>query len=110
MGGRALAVVSELDLIESSTGDRPEACPWWAFHVPDVQEVLKAHDWWESGQLREWWGDDPPYWLVLAVRYYHRQLEIVRAESYRLDAEERKRKAPRARLPPGYEVEHEIRG
>lgn len=102
--------MSELDAIEASTGERPDACPWWAFHEPDVQAVLQAHDWFESGQLREWWGDDPPYWLVLAVRHYHRQLDLVRAESYRLEAEERKRAGKQAKLSPGHEAEFEIRG
>lgn len=102
-------MVSELDLIESSTGERPPYCPWWAFHEPDVVEVLRCYDYWESGQLREAWGDDPPYWLWRATHHYHRQLTIVRSESWKLYREESK-KDKRARVPQGFTTEFEIKG
>lgn len=113
-GGRALAVVSELDLIEASTGDRPKTCPWWAFHDPDVSAVLQAYDCIAGDEgsdelLRQWWGDDPEYWLVLGLRHFRRVLGLVRAESYRLEAEERKKAGKRAQLPPGHETQFEIR-
>jgi hypothetical protein len=54
---------------------------------PDVSAVLRAHRWYESGQLREHWGDDPPYWLVLAIGHYQGAIERVRT-----DAIERSRK------------------
>lgn len=114
---RAAAVVGELDAIEATTGDRPETCPWWSFHDPDVAAVLRAYDCisGEDGSdelLRQYWGADPPYWLVLGLAHYRRVLGHVRAESLRLWREDRKARARerRAELPPGFEVEHEIKG
>lgn len=115
MSRRAAAVRAELHLIEHSTGQHPLACPWWSFHDPDVAAVLRAHDCiGEDGSdelLRQFWGADPPYWLVLGVAHYHRVLKRVRGESLRLWREERKQQRGKvAKLPPGFEVEHEIRG
>lgn len=115
-GGRALAVVSELDLIESTTGDRSATCPWWAFRDPDVAAVLQAYDCIAGDEgsdelLRQWWGDEPEWWLVAGLNHYRRVRSHVRAESYRLADEERKKtKGRRASLPAGHEMELEIRG
>jgi hypothetical protein len=46
-----------------------------------VQEVLRAHDFW--GDLEQWWGEDPPHWLVLGVGHFHRVLQIVEADTLR---------------------------
>lgn len=82
---------------------------WWAFHDPDVRAVLHAYDFFVEGQAAEWWGPDPPWWLVEGVRVYHRALEAVRADAREL-ARQRKDPAKRARLPPGAVVEHEVTG
>lgn len=47
--------------------------------------VLEAHQHWEKGQAREFWGDDPEWWLVLAVAHYERTLELVRADQRELE-------------------------
>jgi hypothetical protein len=110
LGALAGSIFAEYDLVENSTGDRPWACPWWSFYDRDVGAVLRAYDLFESGQLREMWGDDPPWWLVLGVQHYHRVLSAVRSESYRLAREAKGKTPPRPRLPPGFVVEHEGRG
>lgn len=85
--------MSELEAIRSIVGAAPETCAWWSFYDPDVRAVLDAYDWDEGGQLSEWWGDDPPYWLVLGVAYYRRALAKVRVET---DKQTRPKRAPRA--------------
>lgn len=73
-------------------GDEPPACPWWAFHDPDVCEVLNAHDFW--GDLSQWWGDDPPYWLVRGVGHFRKVLNLVEADALKeLAKRERDRRA-----------------
>lgn len=106
-GGLSLAVVSELDTIEASTKERPDTCPWWAFHDPDVHLVLRAYDCiaGDSGSdelLHQFWGDDPPYWMVLGLHHFKAQVERVRAESFRLYQEELKTKRAHS-APTGYE-------
>lgn len=81
---------------------------WHAFHDPDVRAVLHAYDFFDKGQAREVWGDDPPWWLVEGVRHYHRAIEAVRADVRAVRRAEREGK--RAKLPPGYQLESEIRG
>lgn len=101
-------MVGELDACERVTGARPDACMWHSFHDPDVRAVLQAFDWFDKGQVREFWGHDPPWWMVEGVRHYHRALEAVRADMRAVRRAEQK--ATRARLPSGYQVEGEIRG
>lgn len=67
-----MSVRAHLDAIEEAHGERPHTCPWYPFHEPDVRAVIQAYDFFESGQLSEWWGADPEWWLVEAVRFYHR--------------------------------------
>lgn len=99
-------MLGELAACEELTGDRPNACPWWGFHDPDVRAVLAAADFWESGQLREYWGDDPPYWLVLGVQHYRRILERVRLDVLKSAKEDAARKGPKLpALPPGTVVQ-----
>ena len=70
----AEACLGERRNVERVTGDLPDGCPWWGFWDPDVKLVLRAHRFWEPG-LREFWGDDPPWWLVEGVEHYHFRLE-----------------------------------
>lgn len=114
---RAAAVDGQLAAIEAATGDRPEHCPWWSFHDPDVAAVLRCYDAIAGDDrsdelLRQLWGEDPPWWLVLGLAHYRRVLGSVRAESRRQEREERerarKRKLPQ--LPPGFEAEFVQRG
>jgi hypothetical protein len=85
---RAQPAVAGLDLVERVTGVRPLECPWRGFYDADVAAVQDAHGYRESGQLREFWGDDPPAWLVEAEGIYHRALERTR-----FDAADTRRKA-----------------
>jgi hypothetical protein len=89
---RAQPAVAGLDLIERVTGVRPAECPWRGFYDGDVAEAQCAHGYRESGQLREYWGDDPPAWLVEAEGIYHRALERTRS-----DAADTRRKAAEAK-------------
>jgi len=89
-------------------GERPETCPWAGFRDPDIAEVLRAYDWFESGQCDEWWGSDPEWWLVEGVRYYHRALGRARVDAIKTERVNRGPKGPS--LPPGMAVVDEIRG
>jgi len=89
-------------------GERPSTCPWAAFRDPDVGEVLRAYDWYESGQCAEWWGPDPEWWLVDGVRYFHRALGRARADAIKIESEHRRPHAPS--LPAGTTVVDTIRG
>lgn len=61
-------------------GDRPPGCAWWAFHDPEVAEVLRASDW--EGELREYWGDDPVWRLVEGLGHYKRARGLARADAH----------------------------
>jgi hypothetical protein len=98
-------VRGELDALEHVMGERADACPWWAFHDPNVIQVLQAHDWFPN--CSEWWGPDPEWWIVAGVRHFHRALDRARADAIKTESVN---KRPNARLPPGAEVMHEIRG
>lgn len=84
--GRVAEATRELG--EKVTGIRLETCAWRGFSEPQVIQVLDAYQWFKSGQLREHWGDDPPYWIVKAVAHYHKALENAKAyaQEHRLKA------------------------
>jgi len=42
-----------------------------------VRDVVRAHAFLESGQLREFWGDDPPRLLVDGLRVHETSLRLV---------------------------------
>lgn len=92
--------------MEQLTGEPAEGCPWHAFSDPDVLLVLEAHQHWEQHQAREFWGDDPEWWLVGAVAHYARALEAVRAD----DLERNRGPSPGAGPPDGHEREVSVRG
>ncbi len=80
--------------IERWTGDRPDGCPWRAFYDPVVQNVLIAYRFFESGQLAQYWGADPPRLYIDAIAHYHvvrRRVIDKKMEQDRLERE-RKRK------------------
>jgi len=91
---KVAALSGALNAVETTMGLRPPSCPWWAFHDPEVGEVLRAHDWDESGQLREWWGEDPPWRLVEGVGHYRRAQSVARADATRLRRQHRKPPTP----------------
>lgn len=41
-----------------------------------VRDVIRAHAFFESGQLREFWGDDPPRLLVDGVRVHESSIRL----------------------------------
>ena len=104
---RARGPVAELDAIELLLGERPATCPWRAFFDRDVQKTIKAHDFFESGQCREFWGDDPEWWLVEAVRDFHGKLNTVRADV--LELERKRPTTPQPSLPIPGRIVQEIR-
>jgi len=89
-------------------GQRPHGCPWAAFRDPDVVNVLRAYDFFGSGQCAEWWGEDPEWWLVEGVRVYHRALGRARADA--LKVQRQRDEAQGASLPPGATLVDTIRG
>lgn len=98
-------MLRDLDAVRAETGEPPNGCPWRAFAEPDVIATLHAYDWFETGQCAEWWGADPEWWLVAAVRFYHRVLHRSRASVYEIA-----RNTPEAPPPPlGGEVVHRVR-
>jgi len=64
------------DEIEHITGYQPPTCPWRALEIPLVRDVINAHAFMESGQLREFWGDDPPRLLVDGVRLHDTAIRL----------------------------------
>lgn len=98
----------ELEAIEAEQGERPTTCPWRAYADSDVVAVIQAYDFWESGQCAEWWGADPEWWLVEAVRYYHRALGTARDAVHKLRRDKNTAVLP-ARPPIGQVVDR-IRG
>lgn len=88
----------ELEIVDRLTGDALSTCPWRGFAEPDVLRTLEAHQHWEKGQGREWWGDDPELWLVEAVAHYERSLEVARAD------EQARRQQSTGAPPEGAEV------
>lgn len=61
--------------------------------------AIEAHHHWEKGQGREFWGDDPEWWLLQAVAHYDRVLEAIRADDARNNA------PTGAGPPPGADVQ-----
>ena len=82
-------MLGDCKAIEEVTGSKISECPWRAFFDPDVADVLRAYDFWESGQCGEYWGSDPEFWLVEAVRAYHTALERCRADVRKVERERR---------------------
>ena len=89
-------------------GERHDGCPWRVFTDPDIAEVLRTYDWFESGQCAERWGPDPEWWLVEAAGYFHRAIGRARADAIKIEHEHRKPRAPS--LPAGMAVVDTIRG
>ena len=82
-------MLGDCEAIERVTGSRPPGCPWRVFYDPDVVAVLRAYDFWESGQCAEYWGNDPELWLVEGVRVYHNALARARADTRKIEREQR---------------------
>jgi len=77
---RTNAARASRSLLEKVTGHpaREATCPWAGFYEAEVFAVMRAHRWFEKGQAREWWGDDPEAWLVEGVEVYHDAIERTR--------------------------------
>ena len=74
------AAVAALSAVRTSTGVEPHVCPWRAFADPRVRVVMRDHAYYESGQVREAWGADPPAWRVLALDVFRRAIDSARAD------------------------------
>ena len=83
------AAVAGLAAVRSVVGVEPPTCPWRAFGDPRVREVLRCFRWYEKGQVREAWGDDPPAWLVQALDIFARALDTARADIADIEHERR---------------------
>ena len=81
--------------IKSYSGESPDTCPWHAFSDKLVIDILNGYAFYESGQLSEYWGNDPPYIMVEAMREYHMALERVKQKQILQDMENRKRNGNR---------------
>ena len=99
----------ELVPIEKLTGHRPPTCPWHALYDLEVSAVLDAHDFFERGQVGEWWGDDPPLWLVRAVRAYDHFLAVCREDARRINTP-KPGGLPAPKLKAGSVVQHASSG
>lgn len=74
-------------VIRDMTGHHVPVCPWRAFKLPIVQDVMHAMQFFESGHL-EYALPDPSHRLVAGIGLWHslysrmmsRQLEIDRKE------------------------------
>lgn len=89
----------------SVMGTATTGCPWWSFHDPDVVEAIRAHDYWPHPS--EWFGPDAEWWLIEAVRVFHRQLERSKVDAIKTKAINQPK---RPAIPAGFEVMDEIRG
>lgn len=64
---------------------------------------MRSFAWLEKGQIREIWGDDPPWWMVEAVDRYRSMVEQVRFDV--LEQDRKDRDPPPSAAPPGWVVE-----
>lgn len=91
------------DTIEAVTGYRPEGCPWWAFHVPGVSEVLSAAytcstpDGVRAAMLLP---SDPEQRILEGVKVYARALAAVRDDDARRRAEDARKSGGQAHGRP----------
>lgn len=60
--------------IKKWTGYEPLSCPWRAFFDPFVARVIRAHHFFEKGEL-QWAMPRPSYRLVEGVSFYGRSLD-----------------------------------
>lgn len=89
------AIRAQLTLVERVAGHRPPMCPWRAFTVPIVREVLSV-SWAVGGDLAGALGTDPDAKLVDAIGVYTRAKRATIADDERLAAEKRDREAKHA--------------
>lgn len=92
-----------LALVERVTGVRPDGCPWRAYYDPESVQVIRAFAWLDRHQVREFWGDDPPAWMVEALDRYRAMLEAVRFDVLEQDRKDRSRSS--SPTPPGWVME-----
>jgi hypothetical protein len=77
-----------LTTIETVTGQAPPTCPWRAFYVPIVREVMAVAWAVEGGNLAAVLGPDPAYKLTQAVGCFKRALTATQNEEARCQREE----------------------
>jgi hypothetical protein len=66
-----------------------------------VRDVIRAHRWWDKGELGLRFGEDPPHALLLAIEIYAATMASVRAHDLQKEAEERERAKRNDKPPPG---------
>ena len=77
---RMVALKGMLGAVEHTMGVRPPSCAWRAFAEEEVGEVMRAYDFFESGQLAFYAGEDPPWRLIEGIQHYHSALTVARAD------------------------------
>jgi hypothetical protein len=50
---------------------------------------MRAYQWFESGQLSQFWGDDPPAKLIEGVAYYHTVLGKIREKQWEAERDKK---------------------
>jgi hypothetical protein len=79
-------------VVQEMTGVEPVSCPWRAFSLPLVTDVLKAFQFFESGNL----GvalPEPSHKLVEALGFWSQVNNRVQAKQMELERAERKQAA-----------------
>jgi hypothetical protein len=107
---RASTARAASEILRRLTGVEHHGCPWRAYYDPDAVAVLRAFAWLDRNQAREWWGDDPPAWLVEATDRFRAYLEAVGSDLLRQERIDREQARAASSPPPGWQVEGGGRG
>lgn len=62
------------------TGTEPRTCPWRAFDNPIVRDVVRAHQWFESGNLSQRLGSRIPYVLIQGLEVFDQAVNATDGE------------------------------
>jgi hypothetical protein len=55
-------------------------------------DVLASYQYYDSGQLAEYYGQDPPYILVEGISLFHRAMERIKQKQIEIEREKEKRR------------------
>ena len=79
--------------VHEAVGVELEGCPWRAFDVPIVGDVVEAYPFFEKGCLDQFCGPNPPAKFIDALALYHSDVTRLQNEMHRAEAEAAKQKA-----------------